>query len=228
MSSILNSISSGNLQVQQVPGEIPVKEDSIIDLLQNSEIEFKPCHHAPDRLEGVNTGFGEGQELHYDTPCHKQELKIPLYKNNYLREFVTEEEKAAVRNSLGLYTKGDVVTTALLTTTTDPLTPQELVAGTIRQFRYSDQFFAPVTLTKAVLDSSGQALENVLLGIRKELDEAKNSVETLVKKSQKEEITSLGDVRDFLSGFINGDNLHDVLDSMNEEFLRFETTGLLK
>ena len=38
MSSILKSILSGDLQVQQVPGDIPVKDDSIIDLLQNSEI----------------------------------------------------------------------------------------------------------------------------------------------------------------------------------------------
>ena len=41
MSSILNSISSGDLQVQHVPKEKPVKEDSIIELLQNSEIEFE-------------------------------------------------------------------------------------------------------------------------------------------------------------------------------------------
>ena len=95
MSSILNSISSGDLQVQQVPGEIPVKEDSIIDLLQNSEIEFNTCPSLPNKLDGMNTGFGEGQELHYDIPCKKPELKTPLYKDNYLAEFVTEEEKAA-------------------------------------------------------------------------------------------------------------------------------------
>lgn len=58
MSSILNSISSGDLQVQQVPGEIPVKEDSIVELLQSSEIEFDTCPKFEDKLDNFNTGFG--------------------------------------------------------------------------------------------------------------------------------------------------------------------------
>ena len=41
MSSILNSISSGELQVQHVPEVKPVKEDSVIDLLKDVEIEFE-------------------------------------------------------------------------------------------------------------------------------------------------------------------------------------------
>ncbi len=40
MNSILNSISQGDLQVSEQPREIPIKKDSIIDLLQSSEIEF--------------------------------------------------------------------------------------------------------------------------------------------------------------------------------------------
>jgi hypothetical protein len=39
------------------------------------------------------------------------------------------------------------------------------------------------------------------------------------------EITSLGDVKLFLQGFNNGDNLHTTLTQMNEEMLRFEKTG---
>ena len=58
MISILNSISSGDLQVQQVPGEIPVKEDSIIELLQSSEIEFDTCPKLEGKLDNFNTGFG--------------------------------------------------------------------------------------------------------------------------------------------------------------------------
>jgi hypothetical protein len=38
-------------------------------------------------------------------------------------------------------------------------------------------------------------------------------------------ITSLGDVKLFLQGFNNGDNLHNTIDTMNQEMLRFEKTG---
>ena len=58
MSSILNSISMGELQVQNVPEVTPIKEDSIIDLLQSSEIEFDTCPKLENRLDNFNTGFG--------------------------------------------------------------------------------------------------------------------------------------------------------------------------
>jgi hypothetical protein len=38
-------------------------------------------------------------------------------------------------------------------------------------------------------------------------------------------ISSLGDVRVFLQGFNNGENLHTTLDSMNQQMLRFQKTG---
>ena len=43
--------------------------------------------------------------------------------------------------------------------------------------------------------------------------------------SKKEEITSLGDVRLFLDGFKNGDNLYNTVDSIRQDSLRFEKTG---
>ena len=55
MNSILNSISSGDLQVQQSPRDIPIKQDSIINLFQNSEIEFKTCPEFKKNLENSNT-----------------------------------------------------------------------------------------------------------------------------------------------------------------------------
>jgi hypothetical protein len=102
--------------VQQAPKIRPVKEDSIIELLQNSEIEFENCPRHDDKDITFDTGFGENNDLHFEDKCKKPILKTPLYKNNYLNEFVTEEEKAAARHSLGLYNKGDVVTLALLAT----------------------------------------------------------------------------------------------------------------
>jgi hypothetical protein len=115
MSSILNSISMGELQVQNVPEVTPIKEDSIIDLLQSSEIEFDTCPKLENRLDNFNTGFGENNDLHFEDTCKKHTLKTPLYQENYLEEFKTEEEKAAARRALGLYNKHDVVAMSLLT-----------------------------------------------------------------------------------------------------------------
>lgn len=222
MSSILNSISSGDLQVQQVPGEIPVKEDSIIDLLQNSEIEFKTCPHTSNKLDDMNTGFGEGQELHYDTPCKQPELKTPLYKDNYLNEFTTEEEKAAVRKAIGIYTKGDVMTDGLLTITEDRPSMQDLIRASIQQLKKSDQFFAPITITKAVFDEEGNALNQVIQKIKDTVQANQASIASIVQESNSKTITSLGDVKKFLQGFNNGDKLQDSLAMINAEMLRFE------
>jgi hypothetical protein len=101
--------------VQQTPREIPVNQDSIVDLFQNSEIEFKTCPDFKKNLDNFNTGFGENNDLHYESLCKSPDLKTPLYQENFLREFVTEEEKAAARHALGLYNKGDVVAMSLLT-----------------------------------------------------------------------------------------------------------------
>lgn len=222
MSSILNSISSGDLQVQQVPGEIPVKEDSIIDLLQNSEIEFKTCPHTLNKLDDMNTGFGEGQELHYDIPCKKPELKTPLYKDNYLNEFVTDEEKAAVRKAIGIYNKGDVMTDGLLTITEDKPSMQELISASIQQLKKSDRFFAPITITKAVFDEEGNTLNNVIQKIKDTVQANHDSIISIVQESNSKTITSLGDVKKFLQGFNNGDKLQDSLAMINAEMLRFE------
>ena len=48
---------------------------------------------------------------------------------------------------------------------------------------------------------------------------------SITQVSNSKTISSLGDVRVFLTGFNNGDNLHDTLDGMNKEMLRFEQTG---
>ena len=47
----------------------------------------------------------------------------------------------------------------------------------------------------------------------------------ILQVSKQKQISSLGDVTLFLQGFNNGDNLHNKLDEMNQEMLRFEQTG---
>lgn len=223
MSSILNSISSGDLQVQKTPREKPVKEDSIIELLQNSEIEFKTCPELED-IE-FNTGFDENNSLHYEDKCAPPKLKLPLYQENYLNEFVTEEEKAAARHSLGLYNKGDVVAMSLLTAEDGYPSREQWNNATMKQLRKGDQFFTPYTTFGAVYDSQGVNLVNKFDQITFLITEQQKEIVKINSVSGQTAISSLGDVRMFLQGFDNGDNLKNTLVEMDQEMLRFEKTG---
>lgn len=225
MSSILNSISAGELQVQKAPEVKPVKEDSIIDLLQSSEIEFATCPKAEDKLYNFNTGFGENNDLFYDAKCTKKDLKTPLYQENYLKEFVTEEEKAAARHALGLYNKGDVVAMSLLTAEDKVVSKAEWSERTTKQLRKGDKFFTPITSFDAVFDSQGNSLETQLGEAQKLLIQHQKEIININSVSNLETIHSLGDVRLFLGGFKNGDNLHNTIDVINQEMLKFEKTG---
>lgn len=225
MSSILNSISSGDLQVQQAPKEKPVKEDSIIELLQNSEIEFETCPKLEEKEFSFDTGFGEDNDLHYETKCKKPDLKTPLYQENYLKEFKTEEEKAAARHALGLYNKGDVVAMSLLTAEDGNPSSQQWLDATIKQLRKGDKFFTPFTNFSSVFDSSGVNLVTRFKEISTLITDQQKEIVKITSVSSETKITSLGDVKLFLQGFNNGDDLYNTLDEMNQEMLRFEKTG---
>lgn len=220
MSSILNSISSG-LQVQKVPRVKPVKEDFITELLNNSEIEFDTCPKFEDRLDNFNTGFGEQNDLHFETKCKLPELKTPLYQENYLKEFKTEEEKAAARHALGLYNKEDIVGMSLLTTKEELPSDKEWVDALVKQLRQGDKFFLPITSFNAVYDSQGKTLDLRLGEIHNTVIAQQKEILKINQISNNKEITSLGDIKVFLQGFNNGDNLHNTL----KETLRFEKTG---
>ena len=274
MSSILNSISSGDLQVQHAPRELPVKEDSIIDLLKSSEIEFeiiqkpetsllKPdfifddayayepptdesdivtdevhtsvsellenaqievtvCPSVGNKFENINTGFSDNNDVYYKDACAKPELKVPLYKDNYFNEFVTEEEKAQARQSLGIYSKGDVVSMALLTVEESFPNKNDWNNAVQQQLRKGDKFFTPLTSFKAVYDSSGTSLETRFLNIQALVSEHQEQLDSIMNPTTSDSITSLGDVTLFLQGFNNGNNLHTTITEMNQEMLRFE------
>ena len=274
MSSILNSISSGDLQVQHVPREKPVKEDSILDLLQNSEIEFEihkepetiinnsipvfeeivnyeisnqeelpkkedsiydllenikieltTCPHLIDKLEFINTGFGENQDLHYKNPCKLPELKLPLYKENYFSEFKTEEEKAAARHALGLYNKGDIVAMSLLTAENKLPSEVDWENTTIKQLRKGDEFFVPITSLSAIYTPDGINLETQFNEITSLINIHEEKINSIISISKDSEIKSLGDVQIFLQGFDKTKNLQTTLDEINQEMLKFEKTG---
>lgn len=281
MSSILNSISQGDLQVQQAPKEKPVKEDSIIEMLQNSEIEFETCpklnetdnNHqdfdtpeviiqnlienletdftVPNKSEpqditidiglqcgkeflkldkefDINTGFGKNNDLFFETKCKLPELKVPLYKSNYLNEFITEEEKAAARHALGIYNRGDVVAMSLLTAEDTLPTQNDWLDVTSKQLRKGDRFFTPITSFNSVFDLEGNTLTKRFDEVSKLILNNSKEIINILEVSKDKSITSLGDVKIFLQGFNNGDNLHTTLQNMNEEMLRFEKTGQME
>lgn len=225
MNSILNSISPGNLQVPTVPKDNPIKKDSIINLLQNSEIEFKQCPKFDNNLDNFNTGFGEKNDLHFDDPCKKPELKTPLYKENYFGEFVTEEEKAAARHALGLYNKGDIVAMSLLTAEDSLPSLSTFEHSQIKQLQKGGKFFAPITTINAVYDSSGNTLNAKLKEINFLIEKNQKDLLKINTTSESKNISSLGDIKIFLQGFNNGENLKKTIDTLDQNMLRFEITG---
>lgn len=172
-----------------------------------------------------STGFGEGNVLHYKTSCKKPVVKTPLYHENYLSEFKTEEEKAAARRSLGLYNKGDVVAMSLLTTKEGIPNAQSLIVAPVKQMHQGDKLFVPVTTFSAVYDESGVTLDKKFKEVQELVVKQNKEILKLTQTSNNKTITSLGDVQKFLKGFDNGVTLQDTLDSMNQGTLRFESTG---
>lgn len=208
MSSILSSVSSENFCNPKSCKPSRVKKDSIIDILDES-----------------GTGFSEHADLHFKTRCKTPKLITPLYQENYLSEFKTEEEKAAARRALGIYNKGDVVAMSLLTTENTLPTSDDWKQSSIKQLKQGDVFFTPITTIKAVYDTDGKTLDFKLNEINTTLTQQQKQLISITQISKTKEISSLGDIKVFLQGFNNGDNLYDKLDEINQEMLRFEKTG---
>lgn len=264
MNSILNSISQGDLQVipgdtpiinkensivdllqnpeiefnscppeepkeevyiefQELPKEEPIKEDSIQDLLINSEIELNMCPHPENPIIDFNTGFGGNQDLHYEIPCKKPILKAPLYKENYLNEFESEEDKALARRALGLYNKEDIVAMSLLTAVDE--VPNDWEEATIKQLRKGDKFFTPYTSFKAVFDSDKISLDVHINKIKELLTSQQQELQNIVNITEGQNISSLGDIKQFLQGFTKKQTLNTVITTINEQMLRFNKTG---
>lgn len=227
MSSILNSISAGGLQVLQIPGDTTAESRSVEMSLRDPKTIFEKCSRECD-FDVKNTGFGEGNTLHLQHSCKKPKTKTPLYLENYLREFKTEEEKAAVRNSLGLYNRGDVVTNALITLETYVPPASEFKSPNVRTIHLGNMFISPVVSTKSVYHTSGKTLHEIVEELTNATISNNTTLQNLVNSSSNVKITTLGDVQQFLKGFKNGDDLYEIIDDMNQEMLRFEQTGLIK
>jgi hypothetical protein len=191
--------------VSNAPRTNSCQDDSVVSLLYEYDI---------------NTGFGENNDLHYQGCCRKPKTKVPLYRENYLSEFLTEEEKAAARRALGLYNKGDVVAMSLLTAEDSLPSNQDWQSVTIKHLKKGDKFFSPTVIWNSVFDDEGNTLDTRMKAVSEAIANITNPTKSKV-------ISSLGDVKLFLQGFKNGDNLHQQLEDMNQEMLRFEKTGYI-
>lgn len=224
MSDRLNSISKRLLSVSNSMQQ-PIKKDATIEFLQNSGIGFETCSKCNDTTIDFNTGFGQHNVIYLEQKCTKPELKTPLYQENFLREFASEEAKAAARHALGIYNKGDVVAMSLLTAESTLPSVTDIKAAPVQQLKKGDAFFAPLTTFSAVYDSEGKTLTTRLNSIQTLITEQKKEITKLTEVTSEPTISSLGDVKVFLQGFNNGDVLKDTLDEMDQEMLRFEKTG---
>lgn len=219
MRSILKCISEKDPYLQTIPRDPPIKENPINKLIKQGDV--MSSNNPESALGEISTGFGANNELYYKTKCTKPVLKTPLYKENYLQEFVTAEEKAAARRALGLYNKEDIVAMSLLHTSDNFPSDKEWAEATIKQLRQGDVFFTPLTSTAAVYDSEGISLESKLKNLTDSITAQEKELKKITQLSNSNTITSLGDVTKFLQGFNNGDNLHDI----NKDFLKFEKIG---
>lgn len=171
----------------------------------------------------INTGFGLNNELHHTCKNHK--INLPLYKDNYFSEFVTEEEKAQARHSLGLYNKKDIVTMSMLTTESEK--PQRWNNIDLKQLKQGDKLFFPYTATKAVFNETGQNLDIQLQVLNSLIKQNQIDILSIQQVTDGNDINSLGDVVRFLQNFNNTQSLQEIIDTVKQESVSFETTGII-
>ena len=116
---------------------------------------------------------------------------------------------------------------SLLTAEDKPPTSQEWLQAELKKLCKGDKFFTPYTSFKAVFDSSGKTLESKIKDIDSDISKLRENLLKITKVSKETSISSLGDIKLFLEGFNNGDNLRQILDDVNQDTLRFEVTGYI-
>lgn len=165
--------------------------------------------------------------MYFEDKCKIPELKTPLYQENCLREFSSESEKSEARRSLGIFTRDDVMSMSLFTVEDGIPSKQQLLTATLKKLNKGGNLFLPYTSFNAVLDSSGESLTNRLQAMRDNIAKHNEEFSKLYSESNSETISSLADVRKFLSGFKNGQTLYTTIDTMDKNMLRFKSTGKL-
>lgn len=184
-------------------------------------------HNENSIKYSIDTGFDIQNSLDYN-PCSQRPLSQPLYKENYLGEFETEEEKRIARHNLGLFDNKDVVAMNLITTD-DAVTDTDILdLLKIKTINQGNIPFAPQTTATAVLVKQGNAyntLQEVLRQQNSSIERTNSRIDQLLNKSTSgTAIKTIGDINAFLSGFKNTETLGEII----ADHLLFESKGTIK
>lgn len=184
-------------------------------------------HNENSIKYSIDTGFDIQSSLDYN-PCSQRPLSQPLYKENYLGEFETEEEKRIARRNLGLFDDNDVVAMSLITTDEAVTDKDILDLLEIKTINQGNTPFAPQTTATAVLVKQGNAyntLQEVLGEQSSSIKKASSRIDQLLNKSTSgTAIKTVGDINAFLSGFKNTETLGEII----ADHLLFESKGTIK
>ena len=209
------------------------KEELIIPIQESIEFDFKKqcpiqtTHNKESIKDSIDTGFDTQSSLDYN-PCSPRPLSQPLYKENYLGEFETEEEKRIARHNLGLFDHKDVVAMNLITTD-DAVTDTDILdLLKIKTINQGNIPFAPQTTATAVLVKQGNAyntLQEVLRQQNSSIERTNSRIDQLLNKStSRAAIKTIGDINAFLSGFKNTETLGKII----ADHLLFESKGTIE
>ena len=234
--SILDSIKeSFDLNEQDnLVLEVPEKKEELIIPIQESiEFDFKKqCpiqtpHNKESIKDSIDTGFDTQSSLDYN-PCSPRPLSQPLYKENYLGEFETEEEKRIARHNLGLFDDKDIVAMSLITTDKAVTNKDILDLLEIKAINQGNVPFAPQTTATAVLVKQGNTystLQEVLRQQSSSIERVNSRIDQLLNKSTSgAAIKTIGDINAFLSGFKNTETIKEIV----KDHLLFESKGTIE
>ena len=198
---------------------------SILNFKKHCPIQVP--HNENSIKYSIDTGFDIQSSLDYN-PCSQRPLSQPLYKENYLGEFETEEEKRIARRNLGLFDDNDVVAMSLITTD-EAITDKDILdLLKIKTINQGNIPFAPQTTATAVLVKQGNAyntLQEVLGEQSSSIKKASSRIDQLLNKSTSgTAIKTVGDINTFLSGFKNTETLRGII----ADHLLFESKGTIE
>ena len=213
--------------------EVPRKEEELVIPIQ-TEFDLKKisCPVQTSHNEGsvkdlINTGFDRESSLDFK-PCSSRPLSTPLYKENYLGEFETEEDKRQARHNLGLFDEKDVVAMSLITTEDPVVDTDVLDLLKIKSINQGKIPFAVQTTASAVLvkqKNSYTPLQNILGDYDISIQKANSRIDQLLNKSTEgARIKTIGDINQFLDGFKNNESLMEIV----ADHLLFDSKGIIE
>lgn len=78
----------------------------VVDIINPSINHITTSNNKDSILDSIDTGFGSENKIIRD--CPKPSFKTHLFKENYLSEFKTEQEKERVRRNIGACGENEV------------------------------------------------------------------------------------------------------------------------